>query len=106
MVMLAALCWPAANVKAQCAPPTNFTVSNITETSATLTWTASSSGNVSQYELNRSTVEVTDFNQYPDFWDSQAGIVSSNSVIQFHWTDLDPGTTYYCYHRTACSDYT
>ena len=104
--MLAALCWPAANVKAQCAPPTNFTVSNITETSATLTWTASSSGNVSQYELNRSTVEVTDFNQYPDFWDSQAGIVSSNSVIQFHWTDLDPGTTYYCYLRTACSDYT
>ena len=106
MVMLAALCWPAANVEAQCAPPTNFTVSNVTETSATLTWTASSSSNVSQYELNRSTVAVTDFNQYPDFWDSQAGIASVNSSIQMNWTDLDPGTTYYCYLRTVCSDNT
>ena len=103
--MLAALCWPAANVEAQCAPPTNFTVSNVTETSARLTWTASSSSNVNYYELSRSTVEVTDFNQYPDFWDWQGGTSSSHNVMTFDWTDLNPGTTYYCYLHTLCTDY-
>ena len=105
MVSLAALCWPAANVKAQCAPPTNFTVSNVTATSALVTWTPSTSTNVQQYTLYRSVVPVTNFYTHTNWDQSIGGWGTANQDIHFNWTDLDPGTTYYCYLITNCTDY-
>ena len=102
MVMLAAVCWPAANVEAQCAPPTNFTVTNVTTTSAHVSWTESTSTNVQQYTLYRSIVPVTDFNTHTN-WDwSAGGYVGYPSE---DWTDLEPNTTYYCYLQTTCTGY-
>ena len=100
--MLAAVCWPAANVEAQCAPPTNFTVTNVTTTSAHVSWTESTSTNVQQYTLYRSIVPVTDFNTHTN-WDwSAGGYVGYPSE---DWTDLEPNTTYYCYLQTTCTGY-
>ena len=100
--MLAAVCWPAANVNAQCAAPTNFTATNVTTTSAHLTWTATPS-NVQQYTLYRSIVPVTDFYTHTN-WDRESGIVFAEGYSPYKdWTDLEPNTTYYCFLQTTCT---